>query len=139
LAYQEFQEMHVKFTEATYHSEARVSQHETTPPFECYAADYELCTNRSIMEALTLARKVMQLSKQGNSRQATSSLARLTEHFVGRTLNKSKCQIGPSVHSPQNKWNTQQWTVWSHCLLSKWFLMWLGPDSLDFSRRALER
>jgi prolyl-tRNA editing enzyme YbaK/EbsC (Cys-tRNA(Pro) deacylase) len=44
----------------------------------------------SVMEASTLARKVMQLNKQGNGRQETSSLARLTEHFVGRTLNKEE-------------------------------------------------
>jgi prolyl-tRNA editing enzyme YbaK/EbsC (Cys-tRNA(Pro) deacylase) len=44
----------------------------------------------SVMEVSTLARKVIQLNKQGNGRQATSSLGRLTEHFVGRTLNKEE-------------------------------------------------
>ena len=43
------------------------------------------------MEASTLVRTVMQLNKQGNGRhQEASSLARLTEHFVGRTLNKEE-------------------------------------------------
>jgi hypothetical protein len=43
-----------------------------------------------VLEASSLGKKVMHMSKQGNARAAVSSLARFTEHFIGRTLNKEE-------------------------------------------------
>lgn len=46
---------------------------------------------QAVLDASTLGKTVMKIEKQGNIRFATSSLNRLTEKFIGKTLNKS-CQ-----------------------------------------------
>jgi prolyl-tRNA editing enzyme YbaK/EbsC (Cys-tRNA(Pro) deacylase) len=43
-----------------------------------------------ILEASTLGKKVMHMSKQKNARAAVSSLSRFTERFLGLTLNKEE-------------------------------------------------
>ncbi|GKY93950.1 hypothetical protein MPSEU_000361900 [Mayamaea pseudoterrestris] len=42
----------------------------------------------SVLETSTLAKTVMRLKKLGNLREVTSSLSRLTEKFIGKTINK---------------------------------------------------
>jgi len=43
-----------------------------------------------VLETSSLGKKVMHMAKQRHSRDATSSLSRMAEHFVGRTLNKEE-------------------------------------------------
>jgi len=45
---------------------------------------------QAVLEASILGKKVMRLSKQKNARIVTSSLKRLTERFVQRTINKEQ-------------------------------------------------
>lgn len=44
----------------------------------------------SVLETSSLAKKVMYMTKERHSKMATSSLSRLTERFIGKTLNKDE-------------------------------------------------
>lgn len=44
----------------------------------------------AVLETSRLAKKIMHLQKQRHSRTATSSLSRLTEHVMGRSINKEQ-------------------------------------------------
>jgi prolyl-tRNA editing enzyme YbaK/EbsC (Cys-tRNA(Pro) deacylase) len=43
---------------------------------------------QAVLETSTLAKTVMRVKKLGNMREVTSSLSRLTEKFIGKTINK---------------------------------------------------